>query len=304
MKKTLVAVAALAAFSGAYAQVTISGLVDAAITVDGTTTSIGNGPNGGSEFTLSAKEDLGNGLSAIGAITLIAPAMGASIGTVAGVLPNENGVNTYNSFVGLSGGFGSVKLGSNWSPTFLASTISDATGRWGSSNLSNPGQLQNASSVTYTSPSMSGVTFMYQQQLGYDAAADGFAFLNTGVEASAYSLTYSADALTAAYASSTDAGVNTGLFAISYDFGMAKLHYGNRNVDGDTSNTLGVAVPFGALTLSAVFSSNADDTITNYQATYALSKRTMIYANSGPAVDAATQAVGANTTIIGVKHAF
>jgi hypothetical protein len=50
MKKTLVAVAALAAFSGAYAQVTISGVVEAAVTIDGTDSTIGNGFNGGYIF--------------------------------------------------------------------------------------------------------------------------------------------------------------------------------------------------------------------------------------------------------------
>jgi hypothetical protein len=107
--RTLVAVAALADFSGAYAQVTISGVVEAAVVADGTTTTLGNGFNGGSEFTLGLNEDLGNGLNAVGEITLITPAIGASIGAAAGVLPNENGVNTYNSFVGVSGVFGSLK---------------------------------------------------------------------------------------------------------------------------------------------------------------------------------------------------
>jgi predicted porin len=69
--RTLVAVAAFAAITGAHAQVTISGLLDAAVTIDGTNSTLGAGPNGGSEFTLGLNEDLGNGLKAIGAFTII-----------------------------------------------------------------------------------------------------------------------------------------------------------------------------------------------------------------------------------------
>ena len=54
MKKTLVAVAALAAVFGAQAQATISGRVDVALTVDGTDSTLGAGPNGGSEITVAA----------------------------------------------------------------------------------------------------------------------------------------------------------------------------------------------------------------------------------------------------------
>jgi len=285
MKKTLVAVAALAAFSGAYAQATISGVIDYAITVDGTASTLGFGPNGGNEFTVASSEDLGNGLKASGAVTVIA---------TGGDVPFQ----TYNSFIGVDGGFGSIKLGSQWSPMFFASTISDPLARWGGANLANPAQLQNDKSLTYTSPAIAGVTVQIQQQLGgADYEAPASAWLNTGVEATTYSITYSNSGFNAAYATNSDAGVDTTLIAASYDFGMASIHYGNLTNDGDKSNTIGVVVPFGALAVKLSASSNdADESNTSLQLTYALGKKTMAYLTQA---NAAT-----TTTTVGLKHAF
>jgi len=306
MKKTLVAVAAMAAFSGAYAEVTISGLLDAAITVDGTNSTLGVGPNGGSEFTLGMTEDLGNGLKAIGAFTVIGDVLTGSSDNFA----------TYNSFVGLSGEFGSVKLGSQWSPIFLASTISDASGRWGSANLANPTELQTANSITYTSPAISGFSLSFQRELGVAGtpAAGAAAFINTGSGTTqAYSLNYSAGGFTAAYATGTNSvnlavagsdATKTSLFAANYNFGMATVHYGNLTTDAAAngtnvkSNSIGVSAPIGAVTLSAIFSSDGTDSAQNYQGVYALSKRTAMYVNNGK--------TGANAavTTFGIKHAF
>ena len=64
MKKTLVAVAALAAVSGAMADVTITGLVEAAYSTSTASRAITTGQNGGSEVRFGGSEDLGNGLKA------------------------------------------------------------------------------------------------------------------------------------------------------------------------------------------------------------------------------------------------
>ena len=302
MKKTLVAVAALAAVFGAQAQATISGRVDVALTVDGTDSTLGAGPNGGSEITVAATEDLGNGLKATGAITLITGIVGTGV-AAADAPDTAQAVNMYNSHVGLSGEFGSVKLGSQFSPVFLAGTIGDATGRWNSLGLANPGELQNGQSLTYTSPSISGVTLSFQRQLGTDGTApDGFIQTGGGA-AQAYSLTYSVGGFNIAYANSTDAtNGDTTYIGANYDFGMAKVTYGNLDteVGGDaTANQIGVSVPFGALTVGAQFSSNGDDeSATSYFANYSVSKRTMVYLSSNTAAD------GAVTTSVGLKHDF
>jgi len=306
MKKTLVAVAALAAVFGAQAEVTISGVVDVALTVDGTASTLGNGPNGGSEFTVGVIEDMGNGLKATGAITLITGIVGTGIpaSTAASYTGDEQAVNTYNSHVGLSGEFGSVKLGSQFSPVFLASTIGDATGRWNSSGLANPNELQNGQSLTYTSPSISGVTFSFQRQLGTDGTAPSGYIQTGGGAAQAYSLTYSAGGFNVAYGNSTDASHgDTTIFAANYDFGVAKVTYANLKTDytstAATGNQIGISAPLGALTVGAQFSSNGnDEKATSYFANYAVSKRTLAYLSSN------TATTGAVTTSVGLKHAF
>jgi hypothetical protein len=213
----------------------------------------------------------------------------------------------------LSGEFGSVKLGSQWSPIFLASTISDATGRWGSANLANPAELQTANSITYASPSISGFSLSFQRELGEAGtpAAGNAAFLNTGSGTTqSYSLNYSAGGFTAAYATGTNASTDGGdetkssLFAAKYDFGMAAVHYGNLTTDAAAngtnvkSNSIGVSAPIGALTLSAIYSSDGTDNAQNYQGVYALSKRTVMYINNGKTGDASA------VTSVGIKHAF
>ncbi len=243
------------------------------------------GPNGGNEFTVASGEDLGNGLKASGAVTVI---------NTGGTVPFQ----TYNSYIGVDGGFGSIKFGSQWSPMFFASTISDPLGRWGSANLTNPAQLQNDRSLTYTSPSISGVTVQYQQQLTGGTAAPASAWLNTGTEATSYSITYSNSGFNAAYASNTDKNIDTALMAASYDFGMAAVHFGNLDAAGAKSNSIGVVVPFGALAVKVASSSGPKNTsATDLQLTYALGKKTMAYLTQ---TDVGTK----TSTSVGLKHGF
>jgi len=309
MKKTLVALAVLSSVTGAMAEATLTGLFDAAIN-SGTATTLGSGPNGGSEVTVGISEDLGNGLKATAALTIIGSVTNSEDANTAEV----GGFAMYQSHIGLEGDFGSIKAGAQWSPIFLTSTISDITGRWNSSSLANPGELQNFNSVTYTSPSISGFTFSYQTQLTdtADAAAIGwFNHASTGGHATAYSLQYTNAGLTAGYANSKDdyyGGVATDikstLIAVNYDFGVAKLHYGHlvTNVaDGATdvtSNSYGVTVPVGAFILGAQNSSDdAGNTTNSYIANYSMSKKTTVYF-------ANTDASGTKTNQLGIKIAF
>jgi len=307
MKKTLVAIAAVVATTGAMAEATITGLFDAAINT-GTATTLGSGPNGGSEVIVGISEDLGNGLKGTAALTIIGSITSMSdANTMAGF-------GMYQSHIGIEGDFGSIKAGAQWNPIFLASTISDISGRWNSSSLANPGELQNFNSVTYTSPSISGFTLSYQTQLTDSAniaAANDLNHNSTGGKATAYSLTYTNGGLTAAYANSNDdyysADTNAAkstLIAASYDFGVAKVHYGHlvTNIaDGATdvtSNTYGVTVPVGAFILGAQNSSNdAGDTTNSYIVNYSMSKKTTVYF-------ANTDASGTKTNQLGIKMAF
>ncbi len=292
MKKTLVAVAALAAVFGAQAQATISGVMDASINTSDGTTALGGGAfNAGTEIYFNAAEDLGNGLKAEIQYNL------------SGLAPQNAdpvGLSSYNSFIGLSGDFGSLKLGNPLSPFFLATTIADGTGRGfaGIDIIAGDGtnQLATAQSVTYTSPTISGVSLSYLTTLA-DAGEVG---------TTSYVLNYATGGFKAAYAS-TNNGADTGtdtLIAASYDFGMATLHYGygtSENGSNAKVNTMGVTVPFGALTAHAGVQQGDVNSVSKYMLGYALSKRTtayLIYADDGLGADDST------TTIVGLKHAF
>jgi predicted porin len=155
MKKSLVALAALAAAGVASAQssVTLFGIVDAS--VSGTTTSYetpvgGGGPkassvrldNSGynsSRLGFRGTEDLGGGLAASFWLE-----MGLSNDTgAAGSTAATTGLFNRRSTVSLSGGFGELRLGRDYKPTFWNNTVFDPFG----TNGQGTNVLQNVVSI-------------------------------------------------------------------------------------------------------------------------------------------------------------
>jgi hypothetical protein len=286
MKKTLVAVAALVA-TGAFAQASITGVMDTAIATNDGTTTLGGGAFANTEVYFNASEDLGNGLKAEISYNIT----GTPQASTAASSPTS-----YNSFIGLSGDFGSLKLGNPITPFFFATTIADGTGRGGAGDDIIAGDglvgLQVVQSVSYTSPSISGVSLSYLTTLA------------AGAGTTSYVLNYATGGFKAAYASIATSGNTDTLLAASYDFGMATLHYGNGTSDAGTNaktNTIGVTVPFGALTAHAGLQQGDANSVSKYHLGYALSKRTTAYVlytdNGSGGSDAAT-------TYVGLKHAF
>ena len=296
MKKTLVAVAALVA-TGAFAQVTISGVVESAIMSSGGKTSLTGGNNAGSEMSVGVAEDLGNGLKAIGSTTLCwnnaygsPKAIGCGLAT-AGKTSNPGSIGyTYNSYVGLSSAeAGTVKIGQQFSNTFLTAASGDVTGRGIGGTLAGGVQAQVANSLSYTSPSFAGVSVSFQQTIDNSVAG----YTN-------YSINYSNGGLSAGYASGKTGTVTEGIYAASYDFGMAKLFAGAATSTGSASaSNFGLSVPFGAITLAAQASKDsAANNQTTLSGTYSLSKRTSVYL-----VNVASDAA-ATANYVGVRHNF
>jgi len=321
MKKTLVAVAALAAVSGAMADVTVTGLVEAAYSTSTASRAITTGQNGGSEIRFGGSEDLGNGLKASFQYTIIGDSnkeggpSGSTDTTSTAYRANGN-VTNYNSFVGLSGDFGSLKLGNQFTPIFNAAAGSTAWGLAANTNsLVSPGvssggngAVRDSGSITYTTPSISGLTVSVQGDAN-----------STYTSASA---AYSAGGLTLNYGFGRDsASKDSMVFGLAYDAGMAKLFVASlsgylltsnttaTSVKNKTATELGVSIPFGAATLVASTStSNATSTkaASNLGVKYDLSKRTQVYylntvngfQTSGGA------AAGSVTNVFGVQHAF
>jgi predicted porin len=293
MKKSLIALAVLAASGVASAQstVTLYGLVDAYLgsskvkTTDANgTTSLRNSVinSGGfntSRFGLKGSEDLGGGLKANFLLE-----SGFNLDT--GAIPNNGPTNTTlfsrNSWVGVSGGFGEVKLGKMWTPfdevkgsgaaAFDANIFAPATNVW----LSNNYQDRPGNAIYYATPDFSGFSGAAMYSLGENKTAAASA----GRVVSAHIKYAAGPAFVALSHQEEKANGNTPTTKFtqlngSWDFGVAKLlgAYGQvKNgsfanistipvtvaapqtfsaVDKSKEYQLGVAVPVGpALTLS------------------------------------------------------
>jgi len=128
MKKTLVAVAALAAVTSAMAQATIYGTIEqtynkSTTTANGTTisnkTGLGSYQMGQSFVGVKGSEDLSNGLKASYLYEF-------GLATQTSATPTNR-----QSFVGLSGGFGAIRLGKQYSAGFNNAIAADPGGATG-----------------------------------------------------------------------------------------------------------------------------------------------------------------------------
>jgi predicted porin len=163
MKKTLIALAALAVVSAASAQstVTLYGLVDMGIAtlkdtnaagVDFNKTGVQQGTMSNSRFGFKGTEDLGGGLKANFVLEF-------------GTSPDESTVALSNRVgtVGLSGNFGAVTIGRQYTPYHNVQIAMDLAGNLNAT----PGYIVNNhnfnggranSAVNYTSPNFGGFT--------------------------------------------------------------------------------------------------------------------------------------------------
>jgi hypothetical protein len=252
-----------------------------------------SGGNGGSEITFTAGEDLGSGLKATGSVTIVnnmfassdsgtSAATGYTTSTTA-----INAVRTYNSFVGLSGDFGSLKLGSQFSPAFFAAIVGDPFGQAaGTYNLAVQGGHR-YNSVTYNSPTMAGASVAYQ--------------VNAANTESSYSVTYAAGGFTAAYAADKTATTDTSGISANYDFGMAKVFFLSKTTEGDTAaNSLGVSAPVaGFVVVYSRSQQSGQPDQANIGLIYPMSKRTTVGWVNYDGGSTATQG-----NFVGVQHKF
>ena len=343
MKKTLVAIAAVAAVTGAMADVTISGFIDQAVQTTSTTlaagtkstiNSVGNNLNGQDQLSFNASEDLGDGMTAYGTYN-IQPTIS---------VPGGGNVTDVGSGIGIKGAFGNLFIGSVYDQVFLTMAAADVTG-FGATNgvgsvwAATNGVGANARSVVYTLPTLAdGLTILAEQAYGNLATGVGDSF--------GYSVAYTTGALFVKFASTqvkTSSGVTafsstdgaavatvSSLFdgsiatysalAATYDLGSAKLFYGNEQMSmnnaGDAAEnkyTAGVSVPFGAASLgyarsSAQFTNAAATKLNEINsdaivAKYSFSKRTLAYLKAAKSTTSSTSASISNTSL-GLVHSF
>jgi len=324
MKKTLVAVAAMAAVTGALADVTIFGIVDQAYTMSTAKTAAGvstktttvGGQYTGSELGFKGSEDLGGGLKANFQIHF-APNIDGTPSTVAPV--GSTSPTAYQSHVGLSGDFGAVKLGKYFSPMFFHSLTFDATGAsaigFNVANGVTPTFALTSNAIQYDLPTLvPGLGVSYMQAQGEEAGSSENNISNIR-------LMYSSGPLSAGYSTATTKGASgastkdnaTGL---SYDLGMAKVFYNATSTKASTATestkgtNFGISVPFGATTLNYTNTTSKDSTDASkgmlIQGIYALSKRTSVILQNGSTKVTLGTTSGATTkvTAVGLLHKF
>lgn len=294
MKKTLIALAALAATGAVMAQssVTLYGVVDVGFT------SVNNSGTGSTDNTgltssnmttnrlgFRGTEDLGGGLKAKFQIET----------SLAADAPAASSIGDRGAWVGLEGGFGEVRLGREYSTTFWSGFLFSPFGTGGVGNgfgfanrvvahgatgQANP--VWNSNAITYSTPRMSG--FQAHAQYAFDevAAAGNDAGRSAGIR-----LNYAAGPLMAELAySDTDGGATVAatpvlglttsadhksvVGGVSYDFGVAKLmtNFGQEKATNTatgasigkvTNFEIGAVAPVGPGRLRASYNSTKID---------------------------------------------
>lgn len=271
MKRSLLAMAVFGAFAGtASAQTAISlyGIVDAGVRYEKGITGndernwkLQSGQQSGSRIGFKGSEDLGGGVAAVFTLE-------NGFNTDDGTFSSANTLFNRQAWVGLNGGFGSVKLGRQQTPLYYALNAVDPFGI----NLAGNAQtffgyglygrdpfLRTNNTINYTTPNIGGfagqVAYSFGEQAGdiqrLRQADAGVSYVNGPINVQlAYhdgktvtaALTatdptqFAAIGLTAGTpaTSTVAADVKTAFVGATYDLGVAKAHlgYGHTKVEG------------------------------------------------------------------------
>jgi predicted porin len=255
MKKSLIALAAVAAVSAASAQssVTVYGVIDAGITRDtgglnpaaSSITRLDNGVMSGSRLGFRGVEDLGGGLKAN---FLAETGFCADSAATAGFCTGGGAFMGREARVGLSGGFGSLDLGRQYTPAFIVLTTVDPFGTGlggqvsnlmdsagGYATLTNPGGAYGNSgnprmnnTVKFSSANYGGfsasVAYGFGEVAGNNSAGRNAGFNATYANGPLYvGLAYHAANAAAPVAGVLDQRKNV-LIGATYNFGVATAH--------------------------------------------------------------------------------
>ena len=296
MNKSLsaLALAALSAGSAlAQSNVTIYGVVDVGLVhesggASGSVNNLNSGLASGSRIGFKGKEDLGNGFAVN---FVLENGFNADTGAA-----GQNGLLFgRQAWVGVSGAFGAVSLGRQYSPYYKA--LRDVGDPFGAVSLAGrAGNLMATNTRTdnlaeYITPQLHGLS----ADLAYGAGESAGDSAKNRTLSSA--LVYARGPLKVQFAyhrienaAATDRTRNS-LLVASYDFGVLSANFGYALNKGtgtaDSKDAVaGITVPFGAAKLLASYVRHDDRSIAGKDASqwgigysYALSKRTDLYSS-------------------------
>lgn len=267
---------------------------------------------GGLRIGMKGTEDLGGGLSV---------SFGLETNTIAGDIGkvgyNDDSVDATKkadggldfgraTWVGLTGGFGTVQVGRQTRPSVSALAGFSSSGWRGTASDVNAGLVwaidpssRISAATVYVTPTVAGLT----GRVGYVGANESSATSGTITGTTELTVNYANGPLAAAvaYAKNKNAAESAKAYAVSYDLGVARLAATYSDPVGAAKGiAMNVRVPMGATTVWAEYANNtgASKTSTELGADYALSKRT--------ALTAALNKTKANETgfYAGVRHSF
>jgi len=329
MKKSLIALAALAAFGTAYAQsaVTITGKLGGSYTAN--TSNAGVKTSGfamqDGDVNFVVVEDLGGGLKAD--VFMGIRLRGREEYTDGAGL---DGIGARNAHVRVTGGFGSVLIGAVSSPSSILAL--GGAGAAGFKGVDDGGELLDAETNSidlfqYTTPTMMGANAYVQfvDNIG-NAATGGRESAATTPSATVFGLNYAngpiqANIDTTSFkinSSTTFTGESRVRASASYDFGVARVGFGyqtNNNTLTDVKQmVVGVNVPVNAQLSAGINYATRDTetlstgaTVTNkgYEAgvNYSLSKRTAV-AVSYRLINEGASAIDQKHTRVRLMHSF
>jgi predicted porin len=324
----LTALSTVAGIASAQSTVEIYGIIDAGVVFErggptGSVNVLTSGVGAGSRLGFRGKEDLGGGMSA-NFVLEHGPNIDVGAAAQGGLMWGRQ------SWVGLEGGFGAVKLGRQYTPYWTALLFLDPFfgGYAGvAANVMASSGVRMNNTVKYTTPTMSGFTADIAYGLG-EVAGSGSASRAIGLGG-----LYANGPLTVRFAHhnlnnalATDSAKNTMLGGI-YDFGVAKVHAayavnkGTGTVDS-ADQMIGVVIPVGGHKVIASLIRKDDKSIADADANqaaigyvYSLSKRTSLYTSyahisnkNGAAfrVGSGNGAPGSGTSALnfGMTHSF
>ncbi len=320
MKKTLIALAVLAASGASMAQVTLYGVADISLGAIGNVPGVKSDLNmktndfsndGNSRWGIKVVEDLGSGMKATAQFEQNIDYSTGATGTA----------DARYAYLALDGGFGRVKAGRTLSPSFFGVAAWELTGAANFSAVANQfgfagAGSRNSREFSYTTPNMGG----FSATLGYITEIDG---IENGGLGSKFDMNavYSGGPLAVGLSywknDKVAAGASTdGNYALgaSYNFGAFTIAGSVQDAAGPSQGfSLGASIPVGAwkFTVDVAQDTGFDDTDYLLYAGYSLSKRTTVYADyrrdgkSGKSVGGVVKsAVDADLYGIGIRMNF
>lgn len=312
---------------------TLSGTVDVGIInpIGAQKARVDQSGNGANQIVFSGSEDLGGGLKANFRLAQrFSPESGLNDGSSAN-RPAFQGEST----VGLSGGFGAVKIGR--SLTALQGPV-NSTDPWGTlqqgtltvlttgyaTDIDNVAYgaegavvatgagAGRTDAVSYTSPSFSGFTASVSLGLK-DSQSSGSVVTGAKNLTSLWASYANGPVMVGAGTEQNRTGDKVTAILATYDLGVAKIGAGYGVVDtvasaaDRKSYNIMVTAPFGAVTLKAGYGqSKLDGAVASVKKTgigadYALSKRTTLYTSFGSDAAQTTDKTGFD---FGIRHNF